>query len=121
MMHDILFLKTRFLGFQPEREIDLLWIAGEGIHSSISDDWIIEEDNEGKLYFRHLATGKTTNVYPPDCFYKELIVEKRRFQELVTGLQVSRKTSPTKLWLFLHECLLLFTVPYLTQATSKVP
>jgi hypothetical protein len=63
---------ARFLGMDPERDVDLLWIARESLKAPLPLNWKPCQTDDGNIYYFNFATGESLWEHPCDEKYKEM-------------------------------------------------
>lgn len=63
---------AKWLGLDPVRDFDLLWIAVEGIKAPLPEGWKPVQSENDELYFFNFNTGESRWDHPLDQHYKDL-------------------------------------------------
>jgi centrosomal protein CEP164 len=61
------------LGVDPAVDEDLMWIVREAFGSPLPSSWTEFVDEAGRVYYFHMASGKTSWDHPMDEVFRELI------------------------------------------------
>ncbi|CAF0778356.1 unnamed protein product [Adineta steineri] len=75
-----------YIGIDPEKEPNLLWLAKEGILKPLPPGWKPCQEENGELYYFNFDTGKSSWDHPCDEIYKAHVVEERRKQSSSSNL-----------------------------------
>lgn len=83
---------AKWLGMDLEKDLDLFWIAREGLMAPLPKSWkpCKTKDTEDIYYF-NFSTGESTWDHPCDGYYKRLYEEEKKKKEI--GIKVSNKSS----------------------------
>jgi|EP01047_Picozoa_sp_COSAG01_P008443 hypothetical protein len=63
---------ARWIGMEPEVDVDLMWIAREGLKSQLPSEWKACRSPAGELYYFNFATGESSWDHPNDERYRQL-------------------------------------------------
>ncbi|XP_046718597.1 centrosomal protein of 164 kDa-like isoform X2 [Silurus meridionalis] len=84
---------ARYIGIDPERELELLWLAREGIVAPLPAEWKPCQDVSGDVYYFNFSTGQSTWDHPCDEQYRHLVTQER---ERASGSAPVRKDKEKK-------------------------
>ncbi|CAM9225286.1 unnamed protein product, partial [Discosporangium mesarthrocarpum] len=70
---------AKWLGMDLDKDLDLFWIAKEGLKAPLPDDWkpCKTQDTE-EIYYFNFATGESTWDHPCDDYYRKLYEEEKK-------------------------------------------
>lgn len=68
---------AKYLGIDPIREKDLLYIAKEGLKAPLPSDWKPIQDQHGDVYYHNFETEETKVEHPCDEYYRNLVLKER--------------------------------------------
>ncbi|KAL0206317.1 hypothetical protein P9112_001624 [Eukaryota sp. TZLM1-RC] len=68
---------AEYLGIDPVKEKDLMWIAKEGINAPVPPGWSIFRDDNRKIYYFHHETRTSQWEHPSDHQIKARVHEER--------------------------------------------
>jgi hypothetical protein len=68
---------AEWIGIDPEREPELMWIADKGLHAPVPRDWVLKKDPQGNLFYVNTATNQVQKDHPADAQYRRLAEEER--------------------------------------------
>ena len=74
-----------YLGIDPEREEDLLWIAQECLVSELPSPWSEHTSSRGDVYFYNSETDESVVEHPLEAQYRAMVEEEKR--KRLTGAQ----------------------------------
>lgn len=80
------------LGINPERDVQLLWIAEHAAKVELPEDWSEFPDEDGNLAYYHPKTKRLTTMHPVVKKYKDFVLKVRSFQERMGT--VGKKIKP---------------------------
>ncbi|CAF3361148.1 unnamed protein product, partial [Rotaria sp. Silwood2] len=66
-----------YIGIDPEKEKDLLWLAKEGLMKPLPSGWKACQEENGELYYFNFNTGKSSWDHPYDEIYKARVIQAR--------------------------------------------
>ncbi|KAJ1490798.1 hypothetical protein T484DRAFT_1883624, partial [Baffinella frigidus] len=66
-----------YLGMDPDRDRELLWIAVEAMRAPIPEGWGKHRSEAGRSYFFHAASETSQWEHPTDQHYRDLFQKKR--------------------------------------------
>ncbi|CAF3900327.1 unnamed protein product, partial [Rotaria sp. Silwood1] len=66
-----------YIGIEPEKEKDLLWLAREGLMKPLPSGWKACQEENGELYYFNFNTGKSSWDHPYDEIYKTRVIQAR--------------------------------------------
>lgn len=82
----------QYLGLDPNKDPDLLWIALEGIKAPLPDGWIFfQHKHKNESFFYNKISGISINEHPLDSHYLNLFKEEKRKK----AAKLKPKKSPT--------------------------
>jgi centrosomal protein CEP164 len=67
-----------YLGIDPEREEDLLWIAQECLSSELPAPWTEHTSSRGDVYFYNNETDESVVEHPLEAQYREIVHGEKR-------------------------------------------
>lgn len=67
-----------YIGIDPDKEPQLLWLAREGFIKPLPPGWKPCQEENGELYYFNFDTGKSSWDHPCDEIYKARVIEERR-------------------------------------------
>ena len=67
---------ARYLGLDPERHPQLLWIAVEALTAKVPSDWRVAATKSGSAYFYNTTTRETMWEHPLDEKFKSMVREQ---------------------------------------------
>jgi len=70
------------LGLEPDLDSDMLWIAREAFGAPLPPSWTEHSDGDGRIYFFHEVTQKSSWSHPMDDVYRELIEIIKKLRRL---------------------------------------
>lgn len=73
---------AEFIGLDPKKEKELLWIALEGLRTPLPPEWRACQTGEGEVYYFNFKTGESLWDHPMDDKFKEKVIHER---ELLTN------------------------------------
>ncbi|XP_077468156.1 uncharacterized protein cep164 isoform X4 [Stigmatopora argus] len=74
------------IGIDLDNEMDLMWLAREGIVAPLPPEWKPCQDVTGHIYYYNFSTGESTWDHPCDEHYRRLVVQEReRIQRSATA------------------------------------
>ena len=67
---------AKWLGMDPDKDTDLMWIAREGLKAPLPQDWkpCKTKDTE-EIYYFNFSTGESSWDHPCDEFYRKLYAD----------------------------------------------
>ncbi|EAY08406.1 hypothetical protein TVAG_269320 [Trichomonas vaginalis G3] len=69
----------QYLGLDPQKDPDLLWIAIEGIKAPLPDGWIFfQHKHKNESFFYNKYTGVSINEHPLDSHYLQNFKEEKK-------------------------------------------
>ena len=88
---------AKWLGMDLEKDVDLFWVAREGLMAPLPKNWkpCKTKDTEDIYYF-NFATGESTWDHPCDGYYKRLYEEEKKKKEIQTKESNDQKRSRAK-------------------------
>eukprot|EP01061_Rhynchopus_euleeides_P023941 TRINITY_DN3874_c0_g1_i1.p1 TRINITY_DN3874_c0_g1~~TRINITY_DN3874_c0_g1_i1.p1 ORF type:complete len:290 (+),score=53.53 TRINITY_DN3874_c0_g1_i1:64-933(+) len=72
-----------YLGVDPDREKDLMWIAVEGVGARLPAGWKPCSTQRGQVYYYNTRTGASSWTHPRDVEYKQRLAEERAKRQAV--------------------------------------
>ncbi|CAF1368702.1 unnamed protein product [Adineta steineri] len=73
-----------YIGIDPDKELDLLWLAKEGLMKPLPSGWKACQEENGELYYFNFDTGKSSWDHPYDEIYKTRVIQAREKKSLAT-------------------------------------
>ncbi|UJR13443.1 hypothetical protein I4U23_000457 [Adineta vaga] len=73
-----------YIGIDPEKESELLWLAKEGLMKPLPSGWKACQEENGELYYFNFDTGKSSWDHPYDDIYKARVIQAREKKSLAT-------------------------------------
>ncbi|CAF3777599.1 unnamed protein product [Adineta steineri] len=73
-----------YIGIDPDKESDLLWLAKEGLMKPLPSGWKACQEENGELYYFNFDTGKSSWDHPYDEIYKTRVIQAREKKSLAT-------------------------------------
>ncbi|CAF0802679.1 unnamed protein product [Adineta steineri] len=73
-----------YIGIDPDKELDLLWLAKEGLMKPLPSGWKACQEENGELYYFNFDTGKSSWDHPYDEIYKTRVSQAREKKSLAT-------------------------------------
>ena len=67
----------KWLGLELPADVDLLWIAREGLKAPLPENWKACKSEKGELYYFNFKSGQSMWDHPMDEHYKQLARTKR--------------------------------------------
>eukprot|EP00756_Hemistasia_phaeocysticola_P066126 Hpha_TRINITY_DN9014_c0_g1::TRINITY_DN9014_c0_g1_i1::g.141771::m.141771 len=81
-----------YLGIDPVREADLIWVAERGVNAGLPDGWqACQEEPSGRVYYWHATTGGTSWEHPSDAEIRQVLADARS-QKPPASRALSRST-----------------------------
>ena len=74
-----------YLGIDPEREEDLLWIAHECLSAELPAPWSEHTSSRGDVYFYNAETDESVVEHPLEAQYRAMVEDEKR--KRLTGAQ----------------------------------
>lgn len=68
---------AEFIGIEPDKEPDLLWIAEEGVSAPVPKPWKACSDADGEIFYFNFETEESVWDHPMDDHYKDLVTQAR--------------------------------------------
>lgn len=68
---------AEFIGIDPKKEKELLWIALEGLRTPLPSEWRACQTGEGEVYYFNFKTGESLWDHPMDDKFKEKVIHER--------------------------------------------
>ena len=84
---------AKFLGMDLERDLDLLWIAREGLKVQLPPNWKPCKTEQGEYYYFNFATGESVWNHPCDNHYREVYKKEARKRARARQDEVPRPKS----------------------------
>jgi centrosomal protein CEP164 len=80
---------AKWLGMDLEKDLDLFWIAREGLMAPLPKSWkpCKTKDTEDIYYF-NFTSGESTWDHPCDGYYKRLYEEEKKKKETVLKVEI---------------------------------
>ena len=76
---------AKWLGMDPVKEKELMWIAREGLKAPLPEHWKPCRTGGEELYYFNFQTGESMWEHPCDEYYKtQYAEEKKKLQERET-------------------------------------
>ncbi len=86
---------AQYLGIDPQRDKDLLWIAKEGLKAPLPEPWKPCKTPQEEIYYFNFQTGESIWEHPCDQYYKQLFKEeKAKKSRNSQAAKEPRKQSP---------------------------
>ena len=63
---------ARYIGMDPDDDLELLWIADEALQATEPDGWEERQDPAGGSYFMNTITGMAMEQHPVDYHYHQI-------------------------------------------------
>lgn len=68
-----IFQYAEFLGIDPIREKDLMYIAKEGLVAPLPEQWKPHQTKNNEVYYVNIDTGEKMWEHPCDEYYQQLV------------------------------------------------
>ncbi|KAJ3091294.1 hypothetical protein HK102_001039 [Quaeritorhiza haematococci] len=72
---------AKFLGIDPEKEKDLLWIARDSLKAPLPPNWKPCQTDDGNIYYFNFVTGESIWDHPCDEHYRKLYEKEKAKRE----------------------------------------
>jgi centrosomal protein CEP164 len=82
-----------YLGIDPEREEDLLWIAHECLNAELPTPWTEHTSSRGDVYFYNAETDESVVEHPLEEKYRAMVEDEKR--KRLTGAQDRAAAPPS--------------------------
>eukprot|EP00297_Palpitomonas_bilix_P002142 CAMPEP_0113894910 /NCGR_PEP_ID=MMETSP0780_2-20120614/17026_1 /TAXON_ID=652834 /ORGANISM="Palpitomonas bilix" /LENGTH=1146 /DNA_ID=CAMNT_0000885595 /DNA_START=199 /DNA_END=3639 /DNA_ORIENTATION=- /assembly_acc=CAM_ASM_000599 len=69
---------ARYIGMDPVKDVDLLWIAEEALTAALPDDWEEHFDAEGNVFYYNKISHVSSWDHPLDSYYKALFQKLKK-------------------------------------------
>ena len=68
---------ARFLGMDPDKDRELLWIARESLKAPLPENWKPCQTEDGDIYYFNFKTGESIWDHPCDEHYRNLYKQEK--------------------------------------------
>uniref|UniRef100_A0A0G4I5T8 WW domain-containing protein n=1 Tax=Chromera velia CCMP2878 TaxID=1169474 RepID=A0A0G4I5T8_9ALVE len=85
---------AEWLGMDLEKDVDLFWIAREGLKAPLPESWKPCQTAEGDIFYFNYQTGESKWDHPCDEHYKQLFEKKKAEKEGKDNAGSSASPSP---------------------------
>jgi len=79
---------AQYIGIDPRREPELMWIAQEGLEAPLPAGWAEASTADGVTYYYETATRRSLWEHPYDQHYRDTVKKTRAAQGSATKAQV---------------------------------
>ncbi|KAM9317885.1 uncharacterized protein cep164 isoform 2-T3 [Pholidichthys leucotaenia] len=87
---------AREIGIDPDNELELMWLAREGIVAPLPPEWKPCQDVTGEIYYFNFSTGQSMWNHPCDEHYRHLVVQERERAQLTAATSRAKKDKKKK-------------------------
>ncbi|KAG5481883.1 hypothetical protein LSCM4_06962 [Leishmania orientalis] len=72
---------AEYIGIDPAKEPELMWIAKEGLRAALPDGWRACQTEDNEVYYFNFQTGESLWDHPMDEHYKSQVLSERAKRE----------------------------------------
>ena len=69
---------AKWMGMDPERESELLWIAREGLKAPLPENWKPCRSPDGEIYYFNFSNGESVWDHPCDEYHRNMYAEEKK-------------------------------------------